>query len=272
MPKTLNDQFVLVAGTGYLPKLVLETASAAGGTPVVLTLPGTRPADFPGVRCLSVNLGNYVEILRSLSREGLRQLVLAGGVRRPPSPSEGAADIWDGDDSAIRNLLTPVEALGFDVVGVQEIIPELLVTEGAATSAQPSESDRRDAGRAAAIVSALGRVDVGQAAVVVRGICVAVESATGTDRMLSSVGPALAELFPGQAERMGLLFKAPKPGQDMRVDVPVIGPATIRGVAEAGLRGIAVQSGGVMLLQRSESIELANSHGLFIWGVPEESG
>lgn len=272
MPKTLNDEFVLIAGAGHLPKVALKTASAAGRQPVVLSLPGTQPADFPDVRCLPIDLENYVEVLRSLSLEGLRQVVLAGGVRRPSTPSEGAPDIWGGDDSAIRNILTPVEALGFDIVGVQEFMPELLVTEGAATAAKPNESDRRDAGRAAAIVEALGRVDVGQAAVVAQGICVALEAATGTDRMLSSVGPALEELFPGRAERAGLLYKAPKPGQDMRVDVPVIGPATIKGVADAGLRGIAVQAGGVMLLRRAKSVELADRHGLFIWGVPEESG
>ncbi len=107
---------------------------------------------------------------------------------------------------------------------------------------------------------------------VANGICVAVEVATGTDRMLNSVGPALAELFPGRAERAGLLYKASKPGQDMRVDVPVIGPDTIKGVADAGLRGVAVQSGGVMLLHRVETVELADRHGLFIWGVPEDSG
>ena len=272
MPKMLSDEFVLIAGAGHLPKLVLETASAAGRKPVVLSLPGTQPADFPDVRCHPINLEDYVEVLRSLSHEGIRQVMLAGGVRRPSMPPEGTPDIWGGDDSAIRNLLAPVEALGFDIVGVQEIMPDLLVAEGAATSVLPNESDLRDAGRAAAIVAALGRVDVGQAAVVVRGVCVAVEAATGTDRMLSSVGPALAELFPGRTERAGLLYKAPKPGQDMRVDVPVIGPATIKGVADAGLRGLAVQAGGVMLLHRNETVELADRRGLFIWGVPEDTG
>ena len=272
MPKTLDDEFVLVAGAGHLPKLILETVSDAGSRPVVLSLPGTLPADFPDFRCLAIDLRNYVEVLQSLYLNGFRQLVMAGSVRRPSTPSEGAPDIWGGDDSAIRNLLAPVEALGFDIVGVQEFMPELLVREGAETSAQPNRSDQRDARRAAAIVEALGQVDVGQAAVVVHGICVAVEAATGTDRMLSSVGLALAELFPGRLERAGLLYKAPKPGQDMRVDVPVIGPDTIKGVADAGLRGLAVQAGGVMLLHRAETVRVANRHGLFIWGVPEDSG
>lgn len=272
MPKTLNDEFVLIAGAGHLPKLILETASDAGGRPVVLSLPGTMPADFPDFRCVPIDLENYVEVLRSLYDAGFRQLVMAGGVRRPSAPSEGTPDIWGGDDSAIRDLLAPVEALGFDIIGVQELMPELLVREGAETSVQPNQLDQRDARRAAAIVAALGRADVGQAAVVVRGICVAVETTTGTDRMLSSVGLALAELFPGRTERAGLLYKAPKPGQDMRADVPVIGPATIQGVADAGLRGLAVQAGGVMVLHRAETVKLANRHGLFIWGVPEDSG
>ena len=270
VPKTFHEEFVLIAGTGHLPNLILEAALSAGATATVLVLPGRNPDDFPDHRCLQINLGNYREVFCQLAQDGLQQAVLAGGVDRPSIPSEGIPEIWAGDDSAIRSLLAPIETLGFEIAGVQDVVPELLASAGVVSRATPNKVDMGDAARAAGIVSALGRVDVGQAVVVVHGICVAVESATGTDCMLATVGPAIERLFPHNSERVGLLYKAAKPGQDMRVDVPVVGPETVRRVARAGLRGIAVQSGGVMLLQRAEMIDLADMHGLFIWGIREE--
>ena len=127
----------------------------------------------------------------------------------------------------------------------------------------PSEADRPDAARAAEIVAALGSVDVGQAAVVARGVCLGVEAVAGTDALLASVAALPAALrAPGRA---GLLMKAPKPGQDRRVDLPALGPDTVDGAARAGLAGIAFEAGGVMLLDRAAAVARADETGLFLW-------
>ena len=65
-----------------------------------------------------------------------------------------------------------------------------------------------------------------------------------------------------------MLFKGPKPGQDRRIDLPAIGPATVAGAAAAGLAGIAVEAGGVMILDRAETIAAADAAGLFLWVRP----
>ena len=267
----LERDLVLIAGRGLLPELVVESL-AADAEPTVLTLPGVDAQRFADLECIAIGLENYVEVLAGLSTRGFRQVVIAGGVSRPDPGHDAAPGIWDGDDAAIRSLLKPIEELGFEIVGVQELVPGLVAREGFLTSTRPDDTDRRDCIRAAQIVNALGIVDVGQAAIVAKGVCIAVESATGTDCMIDAAASALKSLFPSNEGRMGLLYKAPKPRQEMRVDCPVVGPSTISRIADAGLRGLAVPSGGVMLLQRGKMIDIANRRRLFIWVTPEGIG
>ena len=116
------------------------------------------------------------------------------------------------------------------------------------------------------MVAALGRLDVGQAAVVVKGHVLAVEAAEGTDAMLARC----AELRKGARGRRrglaGVLVKAPKPGQEERVDLPTIGPDTVESAARAGLAGIAVAAGRVLIADRAATIAAADAHGLFLFG------
>ena len=128
-----------------------------------------------------------------------------------------------------------------------------------------TDADRRDATRAAEIVAVLGVADVGQACVVAQGLCLAVEALPGTDAMLDFVALTGAGLRPDPNGARGLLYKAPKPGQDRRIDLPALGPATVAKAAEAGLAGIAWEAGGVMLLDRAATVAAAELAGLFLW-------
>ena len=128
-----------------------------------------------------------------------------------------------------------------------------------------TDADRRDADRAAAIVAALGAVDVGQGCVVQQGLCLAVEALPGTDAMLAGVAALPAGLRPDPARGQGLVYKAPKPGQDRRVDLPALGPQTVARAAAAGLGGIAWEAGGVILIDRAAMVDAAQAAGLFLW-------
>jgi DUF1009 family protein len=119
-----------------------------------------------------------------------------------------------------------------------------------------------DAARAEAIVAALGAVDVGQGCVVVGGLCLGVEALPGTDQMLAQVASLPQSIRP---KGQGLFYKAAKPNQDRRVDLPTIGPATLRGVAEAGLSGLAFQAGSVICLDLPQMQSIALETGLFLW-------
>ncbi|HYJ58442.1 MAG TPA: LpxI family protein, partial [Methyloceanibacter sp.] len=124
------------------------------------------------------------------------------------------------------------------------------------------------------VVRELGRLDVGQAAVVANGYVLAVEAAEGTDAMLARCAELRAAGRAGRRHLSGVLVKAPKPGQEERVDQPTIGPETVKKVAEAGLAGIAVAAGRVLMAERAATIEAANVHQIFVVGerFPESDG
>jgi DUF1009 family protein len=127
-------------------------------------------------------------------------------------------------------------------------------------------ADRDDAARAAAIVAALGAADAGQGAVVAQGLCLGLETIQGTDAMLDFVARTGAGFRHDPAGARGVLLKAPKPGQDWRIDLPAVGPDTMRAAAAAGLAGVVVQAGGVLLLGRDETVAAADAAGIFLWG------
>jgi len=154
------------------------------------------------------------------------------------------------------------EEAGFTVAGVADVAPDLLPGPGVLAGA-PSAADQADAARAAAIVAALGAVDVGQGAVVAQGLCLAVETLPGTDAMLDFV--AATARRPDPAGARGVMFKAAKPGQDRRIDLPTLGLQTLARAHAAGLAGVAFQAGDVIVLDRAAMLAEAERLGLFLW-------
>ncbi len=263
----------LIAGAGRLPALLV---SAMPVPPAMITAPeGVEIAD-PGAPVTRFRIERLVPFLHELLDAGVERVVFAGAVTRPrldPALFDTAtaqmvprllAAMQAGDDATLREVIAIFEEAGLTVTGAAEVAPDLVPEAGVLTQAQPSEGDARDAARAARIVAALGAVDVGQGAVVAQGLCLAVEALPGTDAMLRQVA-GLGALRPDPTGARGVLFKAPKPGQDRRIDLPAIGPDTVTRAAEAGLAGVAFEAGGVMLLDRAEAIARADAAGLFLW-------
>ena len=261
----------LIAGRGRLPAAL---AAQMTEKPLVAALEGFAPDG------LSVDLAFRVErlvpFLRALDRDGVGRVVFAGAVARPRlDPAlldDGTAALLPrlmaamaaGDDATLRAVIAIFEEFGLTVAGVEAVAPDLLPGPGLLAGGT-SPRDQADADRAAAIVAALGAVDVGQGAVVAQGLCLGVEALPGTDALLAQVAALPAALRPDPARGKGLFFKAAKPGQDRRIDLPALGPATLRGVAAAGLGGIAFQAGSVICLELPEMRRLAGELGLFLW-------
>ena len=169
-----------------------------------------------------------------------------------------------GDDHLLRALVQLFEEEGFAVTGADRILDEAhVLAEGPLGGTDLPENCRADLERAIEVVEALGRVDVGQGAVVVDGNVLAVEAVEGTDRMLARV----AALRAGWDRRAGLLLKLPKPQQERRVDLPVIGVATVEGAAAAGLAGIAAAAGETLVMDSNAVAARADALGLFVVGV-----
>ncbi len=164
----------------------------------------------------------------------------------------------------LRRVARFFEAQGFEVAGVHEVARRLLAPPGAFSSKSPDAAALDDIRLGFRVARALGSLDIGQGAVVARQYVLAVEAAEGTDAMLRRC----RELNNwGFKSRKGVLVKAPKPGQDLRLDMPVIGPRTVEFAAEVGLAGIAVAAGAVLLAEQQELVEKADKLGLFLYGA-----
>jgi DUF1009 family protein len=169
-----------------------------------------------------------------------------------------------GDDSILRRVVRFFEGQGFTVRGAHEYAPSLLAPLGTLGAVRPTAEHEGDIARAQALLQATARFDVGQAAVVARGYVLAVEAAEGTDEMLKRCGQLRQW---GRKGRSGVLVKLPKAGQELRVDMPAIGANTVENVAAAGLAGIAVASGQVIIADLEETVRLADKHGVFVVGI-----
>ncbi len=264
----------IIAGGGALPGLVVEACRAAGRPYVLLALAGQADPAAAGFEPdARVRLGASEQLLDTLRREAVGTVVLAGHVRRPSLAElrpdaralrvlARAARLALGDDGLLRAIVHELEREGFRVVGADSLVDELRAPPGVWSAREPGEQDGIDIARGLEVVRALGGVDVGQAAVVQGGHVLAVEAAEGTSRMVRRAGRHR------RAGGGGVLVKAAKPGQERRVDRPTIGPDTVEAVAAAGLAGIAVEAGAVLVLRRRDAIRRADGHGLFLCGRP----
>lgn len=271
----MADGLAIVAGRGDLPRLIAEDAARRGRRYVVVVFGGLALDWLDGHPVVAAAFEKPGRLFRDLRAAGCGEVTFAGGMARPalrlmrfdlrmlrlaPRLLRG---IRSGDDSTLRLVAAIFEAEGFIVRAPHEILIDLIAEAGVPTRAQPSPRDRADAERAAGIVAALGAADVGQAAVVAGGICLGLESIQGTDALLRFAGETPPALRPSSAR--GVLFKAPKPGQDRRMDLPAIGAETVRGAAAAGLAGIVVEAGGAMILDHAGTIAAADAADLFLW-------
>ncbi|MEZ5907393.1 MAG: UDP-2,3-diacylglucosamine diphosphatase LpxI [Hyphomicrobiaceae bacterium] len=275
----------ILAGGGGVPIELAANAVARGRRVHILAIVGeARQAEIAAFPHTWVRWGAIGHILRTLRDQGCRELVIVGSVRRPDlgklRPDLGfvlslpvlVRLLFGGDDSVLTRVVRFFEGKGFVVRGVHEIAPDLLVAAGPRGTHRPRTGDLADMRKGFGVVGALGTLDVGQAAVVAHGRVVAIEGAEGTDRMLERARLVLAQAQ-GQdprPEASGVLVKRPKPGQELRVDMPAIGPRTVALAGAAGLAGIAVEAGKVLMAERDTTVAAAEDLGLFVSGVAHE--
>jgi DUF1009 family protein len=173
----------------------------------------------------------------------------------------GRLGVNHGDDRLLGVVVQELEGEGFRVIGVDDVCRNLLAPEGPLTRARPDGVAGRDIALGIEVARRLGELDVGQAVVVQQSHVLGVEAAEGTDALLRRCA-GLRREGPG-----GVLVKVKKPQQERRADLPTIGAETVRGAAAAGLRGIAVEAGHTLVVDRRRTVEDAAAAGLFIVGV-----
>jgi hypothetical protein len=264
----------IIAGGGRLPLQLIECCQANARDFFVVALEGI--ADMTPLRGLPhvvVRLGAVGESLEQLHKAGAKELVLAGHVKRPSlsalRPDMMGAKLlarlgtafFGGDDALLKAVAAFLEEEGFRVVGADEVLHSLLAPTGVLGSVTPDARDEADIAQGMKVALALGSLDVGQAVIVEHGYVLGVEAAEGTDALIARCASLKREA------RGGVLVKLKKPRQDGRIDLPTIGPETVEKLAAAGFCGIAVQSGGSLIVDQPVTIARANTLGLFIVGV-----
>ncbi|HEX3983691.1 MAG TPA: UDP-2,3-diacylglucosamine diphosphatase LpxI [Acidisoma sp.] len=268
----------IIAGSGPLPAQVARAAEAAGRRVFIIGLEGhAEPAVLAPFPHAFLRFGGAVRIISLLKEQGCEDLVLVGPVRRPSfrdlrPDAEGLKLLarigraaFMGDDGLLKAVIRVLGEEGFRVRGAHEILGGLIGRVGLLTKVAPDEQATSDIQRGVAVCRALGQADVGQGCVVQAGIVLAVEAVEGTDAMLSRCA-ALAWPGPG-----GVLVKLVKPGQERRADLPTIGEQTVQRAIAAGLRGIAYEAAGTIIVNRDRMVATADAAGFFVIGLSSAS-
>jgi DUF1009 family protein len=238
---------------------------------MVITLAGI-PSELETVshRHRLEKIGGLFDAMRE---QGVERMIFAGALTRPAfDPTTFDAEMMQiaprlmqamslGDDGLLRTVIQVFEEQGFSVVGVKDVLPSLVAESGLAVGPAPSDVDEGDVARATEILRGIAALDIGQGCVVAGGQCLGLETVQGTDALLGFVA-STPERYRNRAK--GVYVKAAKTGQDLRIDMPAIGPQTIAAVAKAGLAGLVVEADHVLLLDRDATLAAVTEAGLFL--------
>jgi DUF1009 family protein len=272
-PAPRSPPLGIIAGSGSLPARIIESCRVSGREVFVLALEGeTEPQAIDTTPHIWCRLGGAASGLDLLRAQGVEEIVLAGGVRRPSlsalRPDWRAAKFLArvgyralGDDGLLSAIVKELERNGFRVVGVEELLDDAELPDGPLGRIAPDADAMADIAIGVRLARAIGALDIGQAVVVQQGLVLGVEAIEGTDALLRRCAGLRRD------GRGGVLVKAEKPGQERRADRPTIGPQTVQLATESGLAGIAAQAGATLVLDRTELIRIADAAGLFIFGV-----
>jgi DUF1009 family protein len=275
-----ESPLAIVCGGGSLPFAVADAALRQGRKVLLFGLRGwADPLRIPAYRHNWVRMGQYGRFKRLAKADGCRDVVFIGAVNRPSLwllwPDLEALRVLPrvvplfkgGDNHLLSGLGRLFESEGFRLVGAHEIAPEILMPVGNLAGRDPSAAEQADINRGMELLRAMAPFDVGQAVVVAENHVLAIEGPEGTDQMLNRVEELRRKGRIRTPRGVGILVKAPKTGQDQRLDLPSIGPKTVESAQRAGLAGIAVLSGSTVVAEPDRIAADATAARIFVVGV-----
>ncbi|MDN5248745.1 MAG: UDP-2,3-diacylglucosamine diphosphatase LpxI [Alphaproteobacteria bacterium] len=282
MTLTGFENIAVVCGNGLLPLTVIRALLSYGHKPLIVLLRGNvdkslyEPYILKHCAVVEISISELSVFVNTLRKHDVFKVVLVGGVSSRPRAKDIKLD-WinllalkellpafkSGDDALLRSFIRFLEKFGFTILGPQQIVPDLLAPPAATlTKTCPNTNEKRNLSKAREAAKVLGALDIGQAVVAVGGRVVAVEGAEGTDNMLLRIKQIRCEK---RIENYGgVLVKAAKPNQELRIDLPTIGLNTLYNAYQAGLKGIGVEAGCSFILDKAQVIQQANEYGMFI--------
>ncbi len=263
----------IIAGATELPRVIAEACEAQGRDYFILALEDAcEPETIEAHPHAWARLGAMGKALSALKDAGVEELVMAGKVHRPKlanlRPDLKAtkllarlgSSLLKGDNELIRAIIGFLEDEGFKVVGVDEVVQELLAPEGPIGSIYPDKNAQKDIEFGAKVAQAIGTLDIGQSVIIQNHQVLGIEAIEGTAELIRRCGPLKPEA------KGGVLVKIKKPIQERRVDLPTIGVATIEQLHAAGMAGIAIEAGATLMIDKRGIAARANELGLFVLG------
>jgi DUF1009 family protein len=264
----MSPNLGIIAGSGDLPEEIAKLQKASGGNCVIAAL--DPEAAFGDCAYKHFALGEVGGIIEYFKENAVENVVIIGGIGRPNlkalkvdfSGSLLLAKILKqkilGDDNILKIASDYIESKGLKVVFPQEILKLGKYNLGTTGSNLPSAQDKIDIEIGRQVMTSLGALDVGQSVIVCEGYVLGIEAAEGTDNLIRR-----CEIL-RRTEKGGVLVKMSKSTQDMRLDVPVIGPDTIFFLAKHGFNGVAIEKEGVIVIKPEETMRLLGDNGLFL--------
>lgn len=265
----------IIAGKGNLPKLIIEKCQKAQ-TPftVILIKDQADPAEYQFLKPAILEIGQVSELLKVFKENKVTEIVFAGGVKKPSfsnlkTDKKGAALLSKivagkifGDDNILTTITKFFAKEGFKIVGVQDLVTDLVVKKGILTKLKPGKSDLENIKIGVEALKLMADLDVGQALAVQQKQIIAIEALEGTDELIKrSTKIAFKE---GDKP---ILIKIKKQNQNKKIDLPTIGVKTIANLAKSGFKGIAFEAGSTLILEKEKIVELANGLGIFVVAV-----
>lgn len=276
-----KSPIAIICGGGSIPYAVADAVQARGRPVYLLAIKDwADPLAVSRYPHAWIAIGQVGRFLRLARDAGCRDLVCVGTLVRPALRSLKLdwttirllprlyRLFYGGDDHLLSGVGRLFEEMGFHLLGPHEVAPEILALGGSLGRVKPSARDLADAALGFEVLEAIGHFDIGQAVVVADRRVLALEAAEGTDAVLARVLELRREGRIGPDRGIGVLVKAPKPHQDQRLDLPAIGPATVKAVADAGLAGIAVRANKTIVAEPQALSLAADRAGVFVVGIP----
>jgi DUF1009 family protein len=262
-----KKKIALFCGGERLPFLVRDSLRKSGWDVFVIGLRGFYDKDLKPD--MEIRLGGGGTAAKECKKRGITLITFAGSIGHP-NFSDIRPDLWSlsvlakvlknqkGYNSMVSALIAGIESKGYKIIGAQDVCPDLLFKPGVQTKTKPGRDDLKQIDRAVHVSHTIGKEDIGQAVVVDKQV-VAVEGREGTSGMLKRV----AGLNKGK-KKAGVFGKMAKPQQDLRIDLPAIGMATLQDVIDAGLNGMVVDAGKCFVIDKDKVLAAADKAKVFI--------
>ena len=266
-----RERIGLIAGSGRFPVVFAETARRRGVDVVAVAHRGETAPQLAEVvdGIVWVDPGALDPMIAALKRWECRRAVMVGGIAKPRlfgdlRPDARALALIQRvgalrDDLILRAVAEELHGEGIDVVESTLFLQSIVPGPGVLGARTPTEDEWADVRFGFRAAKTIGQFDIGQSVVVRGGAVMAVEGIEGTDATIRRAG----ELVNGDI----VVVKACKPTQDLRFDLPAVGPETIRSLAAVRGRVLAIEAGRTITLDRSEMIQLADAAGIAVVAV-----